>query len=223
MKRIFTLVSMASIGVALTGCLQTRDSQKEQDEKVVLRKQVQNLQQTTADVNERFQDLEEGQRRAEGRLEAIENKVGQSQNRADQSVTAIDGKLKENDAAYREEFQKLSSEIAQLKLQIAELQAGQKRAAQQDSAVPSAADSFDSGEKKFAQKNWQEAILDFERYRKAYPKGRRFGAATLRIGQSFAELGLKDEARAFYEEVVAKFPKSQEAKTASAKLKTLKK
>jgi TolA-binding protein len=206
----------------LTACLQTRNAAKEQEEKVVLRKQVQNLQQTTADVNSRFQDLEDSTRKLDGRIEALENKIDRSQSKTSEATSAVDARIKENDAVYKEEFEKLNAEIQKLQMQMTEMAANQKRASQPE-PQSSAADAFGEGDKKFEQKNYQEAILDYERYRKAYPKGKKFGTATLKIGEAFSELGMKDDARAFYEEVISKFPKTKDAKTAAAKLKSLKK
>jgi TolA-binding protein len=63
--------------------------------------------------------------------------------------------------------------------------------------------------------------LSYERYRSSHPKGKSFAAATLKIGVCFQELGMSDEAQAFYEEVVAKFPKSKEAEKANARLASI--
>jgi TolA-binding protein len=78
-------------------------------------------------------------------------------------------------------------------------------------------------EEKFDQKNWKEAILEYEKYRKANPKGKQFSTATYKIGVAFQELGLNDEAKAFYEEVISKFPKTKDADRASTRMKNLKK
>ena len=43
--------------------------------------------------------------------------------------------------------------------------------------------------------------------------------ALLRIGQSFDALGMKDDARGFYQELAEKFPKSTEARKIRARLK----
>ena len=53
------------------------------------------------------------------------------------------------------------------------------------------------------------------------PKGKRYADATYKIGMSFQELKLKDDAKAFYQEVIQKFPKSSEAKKAEVRLKKL--
>lgn len=214
---IVTAVLAAFYLLVLPACLETRASVREAEEKQVLRKQVSTLQQSSADVSARFQDLEEDQKRITGRVEALENKAEQNQGASEKTTAQVDAKLKENDAIYREEFSKLNLSIEALRAQIAELQ---QRAVTPTPAVKGDV-AFQEAEQKFIDKNWKEAILDYERYRKAFPKGKNFAVATLKIGASFQEMGMADEAKAFYEEVVAKFPKSKEAGRAQAKLKSL--
>ena len=43
--------------------------------------------------------------------------------------------------------------------------------------------------------------------------------ALYKIGLSFESLGMKDDAKGFYQELIEKHPKSQEAKKAKAKMK----
>lgn len=217
--RFVTFVTGTALGVQfLTGCLETRTAVKEHQEKQVLRKQVANLQQTTADVNSRFMDIEDELRRVNGRLEVMENRLQQATAKMDASGGGLEARLKEKDEAYREEFMRLQSEIEKLKAQLSGLQDERKRA-----AAPPVKDPFQSAEENFSQKNFKDAILDYEKYRKTYPKGKKFGEATYKIGASFQELGLLDDAKAFYEEVVAKFPKSDDARRARAKLNAMKK
>jgi TolA-binding protein len=211
----------------LSGCmLDTRSQTKEQDEKTVMRKQVANLQATTADVNTRFADVEEDVRKANGRIEALETRLQQAtaleKGRADKSSASLDAKLGDNDKAYREEFTKLQAEIDALKAQLAA--AGEaRRSSEAASAEASKKDPFEAAEGKFESKNYKEAILDYQAYRKKNPSGKHFSTATLKIGSSFQEMGMIDEARAFYEEVISKYPKSKDAGRAQAKLKSLKK
>jgi TolA-binding protein len=82
---------------------------------------------------------------------------------------------------------------------------------------------FELGESRFEQKSWREAIFAYEDYRKSYPKGKNFGAATYKIGVSFQELGMLDDAKPFYDEVISKFPKSKEADRARSRLKAISK
>ena len=68
-------------------------------------------------------------------------------------------------------------------------------------------------------KKWKDAIVVFSKYRDQFPKGKKYADATYKIGVCFQELGMKEEAKPFLEEVVAKFPGTSEAKKASFRLK----
>jgi TolA-binding protein len=83
-------------------------------------------------------------------------------------------------------------------------------------------DPLDAAAEMFSGKKWKDAAAAFQKYREAFPKGKAYSDATYKIGVCFQELGLKDEAKSFYDEVVAKFPKSKEAKKARIRLKSLK-
>lgn len=78
------------------------------------------------------------------------------------------------------------------------------------------------GDELSTNKKYKEAIVAYQKYRDAVPKGNRYAEATYKIGVSFQELGMKDESKAFYEEVISKHPKSPFAKNAAKKLKSIK-
>lgn len=230
MKKLTAYLKLAAFlsitAPLLAGCaLETRNGNKEVEERQVLRKQISTVQASAADMNARFQDLEDGQRRLQGRLEAMEAMSRKEGSSSSKALAASEQRQKEVDAAYREEFVKMKTEIEALKSQINNYEEGQRRSSQAAaaSAAASEKDPFGSAESKFEKKAWREAILDYQRYRKDNPKGKQFSTATYKIGASFQELGMVDEARAFYEEVVSKFPKSKDATRANAKLKSLKK
>jgi TolA-binding protein len=230
------LILAPALTLATAGCLQTRESTREVDEKVVMRRQVQTLQQTTADVNSRFVDLEDDVRKLHGRIEATDQKVKLTDSLIDKGFGMTDSKFKEKDQVYREEFLKLRTEIDGLKAQLTAFNENQQKQAEVAAQAQAAATAqaaakakeadknpFGVAEEKFDNKSYREAILDYEKYRKTYPKGKSFAAATYKIGLCFQEMGLADDARAFYEEVVSKFPKAKETKLAQAQLKKLKK
>lgn len=81
---------------------------------------------------------------------------------------------------------------------------------------------FETAEDHMKNKDWKKAILEFENYRKKYPRGRRISLATYYIGVSFQELGLKEEAKAFFQETIDKYPKTSAYNKASYRLKQLK-
>ena len=222
---IFALTALLS-----TGCLETRSAQKEQEEKQVLRKQINTLQQNTADTSTRYSDLEDESRKLAGRIEAVESRLQQSNQRHDATHAKFDARFKENSDAYREEFNKLSTTIVELKTQIASLQEEQKRMAQAQAEAATAAaaakasaekNPLASAEEKFEKKKWQEAILDYNRYRKANPKGKSVPMATLKIAMAFEEMGELEDARTFYDAVISQYPNSKEADKATARKKAL--
>lgn len=211
----------------MTGCLQTRSNLKEQEEKQVLRKQVVNLQQTTADVSSKFNEVDEDLRKTNGRIEALDARMTQIKDRAEKNDFALEAKFKEQDTkfqAFREELQKVQAELSEVKSTNAALQAAfQAGSTSSGSGGGKNSDKnpFELGESRFEQKSWREAIFAYEDYRKSYPKGKNFGAATYKIGVCFQELGMLDDAKPFYDEVISKFPKSKEADRARSRLKAM--
>lgn len=228
MASLRLLVYVAFLIFNLTACLETRNSMKAQEEKQELKQQMVSLQRSSADVNVRFQDIEDDLRKSKGRFEVVENKILQSNVKFDQSLAALDANAKERDTAYREEFLKLQTEVQQLRNELNTIQEERRKEAQariaesRAQAAEAKKNPYQVAAEKFEKKNYKEAILDFEKYRRKYPKGQHFAIATYQMGVAFSELGMTDDAKAFFDEVIAKFPNSAEAKKAKAKLKTLK-
>lgn len=230
-RRLGAAAAAAALLAGLTGCLETRSSVKEVEEKQVLRKQVSTLQQSTADVSSRFNEIEDDLRKANGRGEAIDARLTQIKERAEKNDFALESKLKEQEAkftAFREEMVKMQTDINELKTANQALQAAITAGAAAGSSSSGSASSstgeknaFDRGEAKFEAKAWRDAIFAYEEYRKASPKGKHFVPATYKIGVSFQELGMLDDAKLFYEEVISKAPKSKEADRSRTRLKAL--
>lgn len=229
-RRWGAIAAMAFLLAGLTGCLETRTGAKEQEEKQVLRKQVSTLQQSTADVSSKFSEIDDELRKNSGRTEALDARMSQIKERAEKNDFALEGKLKDQDAkfvAFREEMSKMQAELNEVKavnqaLQSA-LQAGISSGPSGGGSSASSSDKnpFDRGEAKFEAKAWRDAIFAYEEYRKAYPKGKSFNAATYKIGVCFQELGMNEDAKLFYEEVISRASKSKEADRARSRLKAL--
>lgn len=90
---------------------------------------------------------------------------------------------------------------------------GSSKAAQAEEAT------FLRGEAYFALNDYKKAIVDYSKFPEKYTRSRRMPTALYKIGQSFEALGMKDDAKGFYQELVDKFPASAEAKKAKPKLK----
>jgi tol-pal system protein YbgF len=77
------------------------------------------------------------------------------------------------------------------------------------------------GECYYGLKEYDQAILEFDAVRRKYPKGDKVPAALLKQGFAFAELGDKVDARLILQELVDRYPQSEETGKAKQKLKTL--
>lgn len=77
------------------------------------------------------------------------------------------------------------------------------------------------GESHYAMREFDQAILEFDAVRRKYPKGDKVPAALLKQGFAFAELGDKVDARLILQELIDRYPQSQEAAKAKQKLKAL--
>lgn len=78
---------------------------------------------------------------------------------------------------------------------------------------------FLKGESQFLIKQYKGAIVDFSKISEKFPKSKRIPLVLLKIGQSFEALGMQDDARGFYQDLVERFPKTSEAKKAKSRLK----
>lgn len=168
----------------------------------------------------RFEEYDEQIRQMNGRVEVLESRLAQMSSER-QNETSTEARERETArqklAAYEDAIRKVEVQVAALNEEIVRL-----KMPPPTPAPAKGRSSFDEGEELFAQRRWKEAIVAFQKYRDANPKGKLYADATLKIGSSFAELGLKDEAKSFFEEVVARFPGSKEAKKASARIKSAK-
>jgi len=78
---------------------------------------------------------------------------------------------------------------------------------------------FLKGESHFQLKQFKKAIIEYSAVTEKFPKSKRAPYSLLKIGMSFEALGMKADAKSFYQEILEKYPKSPEAKRASVKLK----
>jgi TolA-binding protein len=217
------------------GCLQTRTDVKEIEQRQVIQQQVSTIQKSSADANSRYFEVEEQLRAINGRIEVVENQVARESRQAQTQNKIQTEKVAENsqklnllqEALVKLEQQQMiaQAEIATLRSENATLQAAMqtKGSGSSDSSKKNGSQSaYKQGQEQFSKKDWKRAILSYQKYREEHPKGKFFREATFQIGACFQELGLKDEATTFYKEVLAKYPKSDEAKKAKLKLKSLK-
>lgn len=213
-----------------TGCLVTKADLKEGRGEGESRRsnqtQVTNMQIAKAEETSRNADLESSLREMSGRIEVLENKAGQSdqgQARNLQQLETQVSDLTKKNALLQEEMGKMETQIQALSEQVAASAQAKAHAEEKPAAAAKGGTAlFDAGEDHFAKKEWRKAILNYQKYREQQPKGKKFPEATYKMGVCFQELGMKDESKTFYDELIGKFPSSPEARRARIRLKKLK-
>ena len=78
------------------------------------------------------------------------------------------------------------------------------------------------GEIYYREKWYEKAILEYQNVIEKYPQGNKVPAALLKQGLAFSSIGDQANSKLILEELVRKYPKTNEAKIAAEKLKTLK-
>jgi len=84
--------------------------------------------------------------------------------------------------------------------------------------------TFFRGEAYFELKQYKKAIVDYSKFaEKKMGQSSYVPKALYKLGMSFEGLGRKEDARAFFDELIDSYPKSKEAKKAKARIKSDKK
>ncbi len=229
--KIFVVILLASFSV---GCLKTREELRGEgrnhtDDVASMQKAaVQDMQRAEKnDSSNRFSEIEGSLREMNGRVDVVENKLGQSDHRDSQTHRQTQDQLTETNrkmALLQEEVVKLEGQVQGLNEQVINLKTAppvEEKKAAAASKSDKKENSYETAEDHFGKKDWKKAIVSYQKYRDTFPKGKHFAESTYKIGVCFQELGLKDEARTFFEEVMQKFVSSPEARRAKIRLKKL--
>ena len=78
------------------------------------------------------------------------------------------------------------------------------------------------GETYYLKKDYERAILEYEKAIVKYPEGDKIPAAILKQALAFSELGDKTNARNLFKRVIEKYPRSDQAEMAKKKLEAIK-
>ncbi len=223
MKQNLLKLLLTVYAFSLTACLLTRHDIKTKENNSQLETQVQNLQKINAETDTHVVDLDQTVRELSGRVEIIEAKTKTDEQKNANKDLEKDTKFQIYEQAIsknEKEIQALKKEIAQLKY-IAQTKpkAKSKKTKAKKSKAPKG--NYTSAEYYFKKKDWKSAITGYQKYREANPKGKRYSESTYKIGVCFQELGMIDNAKIFFQEVVEKYPKSRQAKKSKYRMKKL--
>lgn len=234
---------ICSFSMLLTGCLQTRaelrgdtDASQGLPEQTRSQQAQQKVAQNTSGstaapvalppkavpVATRFEEVDEQMRQLSGRVDVVENQLNQLNAAAANekgSGTAEKKALEDRLLIYEEAIKKLEAQVQALEeaRKTPTTQAGSSKA-----SASAGLQIHAEGDAHFKGKKWKDAIVSFSNYRDQFPKGKNYADATYKIGVCFQELGMKDQAKPFLEEVISKYPGTKEAQKASFRLKSTK-
>ncbi|MES2768565.1 MAG: tetratricopeptide repeat protein [Bdellovibrionota bacterium] len=225
-KGTMTKLMIGLLILQAVGCvgLRTREEVNEMETSKQAQGQVSQLQKQKAEADNKVMVLQDELRQLNGRLDMLERKsVDQGAAGNGPSNTDVIEQMK----IFEQQNASMRTKIEELEGKLANAQKAQTTAAVAavEKSTPSKEkdkDSYDSAEDLFSKKEWKSAILSYQAYRDANPKGKNYSDATYKIGVSFQELKMKDEAKVFFEEVLQKFPKSPAARKAKFRLGQLK-
>ena len=224
LENILGLIVVAVIGFASSGCLVTRSEMSSQEQTKTNNQKMADNQKEQA---EQKPDPDEVMRQLIGRVEVLETQLNQMKSEkaqaaltpANPSVDAVKFQaMQEAMIKLEDKMQKIDAEKQAIAAAIAA-----KAHAEEELKTQSKLSPFQVAEVHFKNKEWKKAILSYQKYSEENPKGKMVAESKYKIGVSFQELGLKDEAIAFYEEVVAQFPATEIGKKAKFRLTQVKK
>lgn len=209
MKKTIGLIACVA---ALTACenLKTRAEMSETEQRQVMQEQTQQQQKAQAAI--RQQEYDEQIRIINSRLDSLTTTVQQlAQSKAETAVQEQKSREVQD-----QKFKAMEEALVKMEADIQELHKAKVE------AVASKKDPLIEADEAFNKKDWKQAIVGYQQFRDKNPSSKKYPEVTMKMGQAFQELGMKAEAKSFYEEVVDKYPASKEAKRAQIRLKGLK-
>lgn len=225
LKIFFVLIAWSSLVFLTSSCaLQTRNEAAQDQQEKEMQSQFSSIQKRNADANERISQLEDMVRVLNGKIEVLENNHVVQVKQNNQINNEVNAELAKKILILEEEIKSLRQSVSEAKSSNPDYHVSANKLKSSDDKVSDRGldkDYIKNGDVYLDQKDWKKAILQYQNYRDKFPKGKRIAEATYKIGVGFQELGLKDDAKSFYDEVIEKYPQSLEAKKSKQRLKSI--
>lgn len=224
MKIFISLITL----LALSGCLKTR-AELSDDSSGNMRTDSGGTyvsgkmgQQQRAQIDSRFFEIDRDFRELYGKIETIERGVDELKARPQNSSglgasSAVDS---EKLQALEKRISTIEEALLALDKKLSKLSSRKDTNAQVIKVIDTKG-PFGKGEMHFANNQFEQAIASYDEYRKRYPRGRRYAQATLKMGLAFQRLKMNEDAKAFYKEVIQRYPNTAASNRAEENLKRL--
>jgi TolA-binding protein len=228
MKNLLSILMI----LALTGCLKTRAELKNdgsgnmQTDSSGTYVAGNMNQQQRAQIDSRFFEIDRDFRELYGKIEVIERKLVEGGAGTPVVTPAAPNALdasKEKLQSLEKRISTLEEALLALDKKISQLSQGRSADSAQvfEEKLKDARGPFGRGELLFAAGRYEEAIASYDQYRKNFPRGRRYPHATLKMGLCFQKLKMDNDAKAFYKEVIQRYPNTRVSVRAEENLKRL--
>lgn len=176
--------------------------------------------QQRAQIDSRFFEIDRDFRNLYGKIEVLEQKIEENKSSTTTTGDASTTPVKSEEIkALEKRISTLEEALLAIDKKLAKLGDGKTSSATQMIEKPKG--PFGYGEMLYAQGKFEEAIQSYDSYRKKYPKGRNYAQATLKMGMCFQKLKMNQDAKAFYKEVIQRYPNTQVSIKAESNLKRL--
>lgn len=172
-----------------------------------------NTSKTQEELDLRFQNLAEQQKIEEAQSEEAKQEAIEEAKRRERLLSSPGELFKEVDTLIEkdqpQEARRLLRELMLRKEDDRSFERGRARA------------QFLVGETFFAEGNYQQAAAEYNTVRKNHGRSKWTAHAIYKLGRCFEQLNLPGDAKLFYQTVRKKYPRSEVAKEARARLKAL--
>lgn len=172
----------------------------------------------TVQIQQFKEAMERMYRDLEMRLNALEGQLKLFQSELSRALMKVAPGLEKERAAFQKGLDFVQT------AQYAQAVAAFQQFMKQNPKSPQTAEAlFWIGECRYASRDFQQAIKDYQKLADQFPKAALTPTAVLKQGDSFLNLAMKEEAKIFWNKLIREYPSSTEAQQARNKLESLSK
>lgn len=174
-------------------------------------------EQQMAKNQSRFFEIDNDFRQLYGKVEVLERQISDLKDKSTTGPAQAPAAGNDTIKALEKRISTLEEALLSIDKKLSEIKSDKTSAA----PVVKPKGPFGYGELYYSQGKFEEAIASYDKYRKQFPRGKRYAQATLKMGLAFQKLEMNQDAKAFYKEVIQRYPKTRVAILAEKNLKKL--
>ena len=208
------LLSLLGLSLLMTSCLYTHQQIKQLEKTEKIEGNIHSVQKQVANQDVTFQEVNENLRHINGQFEVIQKNIKDLQDQQQ----AFQQQLVEVEQKNQKNLRLLEQELESLRRKSSSPSKKRKKASQTGNNKK-AGILYRKADQYFKNKRWKQAIMNFASFREASPtKNISFAYASYKMAVSFDKLGMKEDAKTHFEELIRHFPRSKLAEKAKAYL-----